>query len=167
MNLQRMTPAHAKRPVLVGAALLCFAAAAILTPSDVRSQLDIRPRDSLTPPEPRIEPPLTPVVPAGDAFAPRVAVEDDSRPVAPLPALALPHALPHAVSVLPRAVPITRVTAIATGSHPTAIIESDRFARVVTIGDPVAGSAVAAIDDDGIQLANGRRLAIEPTAPTP
>jgi hypothetical protein len=154
---------------LVAAALLCFAAAAVLSPSDVRSQLDVRRRDTVVEQTPRLELPLAPIAPAGDAFAPRAGVDDDAPPTTPAPPpLRLPQ-LPQIGLRLPSAAPVThmRVTAIATGSQPTAIVENGGTARVVTIGDALDGSTIAAIQDDAIRLVNGRSLSLEPAAHTP
>jgi len=168
MNQRRMTLAGTKRPLVVGAAILCFAAAGVLTPSDVRSQLDVPRRGAGIEPATRLMPPLAPVLPDRDAFVPRAVVDDDPRPVllkvpppnAPrLPASAIP---PRGVSL-----PVTHVLAIATGSHPTAIIENGGTERLVTTGDAIDGSEIATIQDDSIQLVDGRRLSLEPVAHTP
>ena len=163
-----MTLARTKRPLVVGAAILCFAAAGVLTPSDVRSQLDGARPETHIEPATLSSPPLVPVLPSGDAFAPRVAVADDSRPALPK---MLPPSMPRlpAAAVAARGVPmsVTRVLAIATGSHPTAIVEDGGSERLVTIGDPLDGSEIAAMQDDSIQLKNGRRLSLEPAGHAP
>jgi hypothetical protein len=169
MNQRRLTLARARRPLLGVAALLCFAAAAVLAPSDVRSQLDPARHDITAEPAPHAETPLTPIVPAGDAFAPRAVVDDDARPAPPQPpALRLPR-LPQAGLPIASTVPVMhlRITAIATGAHPTAIVEDGGDARLVAIGDALDGSRITAIGDDAIALANGRRLSLEPAVAAP
>jgi hypothetical protein len=95
-------------------------------------------------------------------------VDDDPPPVR-LPAPVLPPLRAVRPSfeqrghmVLERGAAVTRVTAIATGTYPTAIVESGGTPRIVNVGDPLDGSTIAAIEDDAIQLANGRRLYLEP-----
>jgi hypothetical protein len=168
MNQRRTMLARTKRPLVVGAAILCFAAAGVLTPSDVRSQLDLHQHETGVEPAAGVRPPLEPVLPARDAFAPRAVVDDDPRPVLPkvtpmnVPRLPAPATLPRGVSV-----PATHILAIATGSHPTAIVENSGSERLVTIGDPIDGSDIATIQDDSIRLEDGRRLLLEPAAHTP
>jgi hypothetical protein len=164
-----MTLARAKRLSFGAAALLCFAAAIVLTPSSVRSQLTGHHIDAGAEPSPRAEASLAAVVPAGDAFAPRADSDEEPRPAlsAPPPPLRLPQ-LPQTRVQSPNLVPPhPRITAIATGSNPSAIVEDGGTARIVIVGDPLAGSTISAIGDDGIRLTNGRRLSLEPGTPTP
>jgi hypothetical protein len=165
MNLRRPTLVRAKRNLLVAGALLCFAAAGVLTPSDVRSQLDVRRHDPVVEPVARPEAPLAAILPDGDAFAPR-AEADDTVPASPPPRLPV---LPRSAAPLSAAPasPRTRVTAIATGRDPSAIVEQNGSVRAVTIGDALDGSTVTAIEDDRIALANGRHLSLEPLDPQP
>ena len=162
--------ARARRALLGIAALLCFAGAIVLTPSDVRSQLNLRSHDQLAEPAPLLVQPLAALAPAGDAFAPRAIVEDEPRPPVPAdPPLRLPR-LAGNVLQMPRMAPHLaplHVTAVATGSDPTAIVESGGVPRVVTIGDSLDGSTITAIDDDGIRLSGNRRLSLEAGAGKP
>jgi hypothetical protein len=154
---------HRKRLLCASAGFCCFAAAIVLTPSDVRSQ-------SGAPQPPRMEPPvaapaqLAPVAPARDAFAPRIAVPDDAEPPVPVPVARIVPAMPPtgtlgAPALAARA---TRVTAIAIGSHPVALIERDGDARAITIGDRIGSARVTAIDEATVTLNDGTHLGISP-----
>ena len=164
------------RSVLVAGSIACFASAVFLWPggdafadagdafadAGVRSQPDVRPRERSLIAAPRPEPSLAAIAPEGDAFAPRAAVDDDPPPLRP-PAPVLPplHAVRPLAVLEQRSAAPTRVTAIATGMHPTAVVEIGGVPRIVTAGDPLDGSTVAAIGDDAIRLADGRRLRLE------
>jgi hypothetical protein len=169
MTQQTISRAHARRS-LVASALLCFAAAIVLTPGGVRSQLAVRQLEIAEAP-PHVEPPLTAIAPAGDAFAPRANLDEELHPALPAtPRLLLPQ-LPRTPQIGLR-IPVVqpprlRVTAIATGSHPSAIVDDGGTARVFSLGDPLAGSSISAISDDGIRLTNGRHLSLDPGVPTP
>jgi hypothetical protein len=153
--MQRNTNLVSSRTLLAGCALACFALAFALTPSDVRSQRNQRRNAPTFASAPRFPATLRPVAPAGDAFAPRFTVEDDA------PAPARPSAR-LAASLRP--LDPGRVTAIATGSRPTAIVEGGSGARAVFVGDPLSGSRVSAIADNAVRLADGRRLTLDPAA---
>ena len=165
-----MTPArppdHAKRMLLGAGALACFAAAIVLTPSDVRSQLDAGRHNAAAEPAPRAEPAVAAIAPRNDAFAPRAEIEDE-RP--PGPPTALAPALPRLPgSAARQAAAATRVTAIATGILPTAIVlDGGGAAHAFTVGDSLDGSHITAIDPSAITLANGRRLTLETGGTTP
>jgi hypothetical protein len=169
MTQRTITRACARR-FLVAAALSCFAAAIVLTPSGARSQLALRPHDAAEA-GPRVEPSLVAIAPARDAFAPRANLDEELHPaLLPKPPMPLPQLprTPQTTLHLPAAQPPqTRVTAIATGSSPSAIVDDGGAARVVTIGDPLAGSIVSTINEDGIRLVNGRHLSLEPGTPAP
>lgn len=161
-----MTPrlpqlARSKRSLLGAAALICYAAAIVLEPSDVRSQLGHSDRKARVPLEAHADPLPAPVAPEGDAFAPRVTVDDDPHPAAPAPSLPPLPRLLAAPAAPPRPLPATRVTAIATGTAPTAVIDSGGTPRVVGVGDALDDSTIERIDEDGLELANGRRLLLE------
>ena len=82
----------------------------------------------------------------------------------PLPAAppAPPRPIRAAVAVAAQLSPL-RVTAIATGAQPTAIVErTGEPPRVVTAGDAIDGTAVESIGEDAVVLGNGRRLLLEP-----
>jgi hypothetical protein len=159
-----MTFAHDKRPLFAAAALLCYAAAIILAPTGARSQLDSRTRVADVA-ETRIEPAPRAIAPERDAFAPRASVEDDPPPVLPTPPPQLPRLpVPHVVPAMAPAAVASHVTAIVTGTHPTAIVDSTEGSRLVSIGDALDGSTVVEITDDAVMLANGKRLTLEPAA---
>jgi hypothetical protein len=58
----------------------------------------------------------------------------------------------------------TRVTAIVTGPHPYAMLETGGVHEIKGLGDPVGGVAIVAIAIDGVRLRDGRRLAVDPAA---
>jgi hypothetical protein len=157
--------AGSKRVLLAAGAVACFAAAIVLEPTDVRSQLNAARPDAIIEPAPRVETPEAAIAPQGDAFAPRAEVESDRPSGVSVPlAAALPR-LPGSPQTPSTAAAGTRVTAIATGTLPTAIVESGGSAHAVTAGDPLDGSRITAIDGRSITLANGRRLSLQPAAP--
>jgi hypothetical protein len=166
MMLQLLTFARSKRALLGAAALACYATAIVLAPSDVRSQLAVGrgagPAEGSRP----AETPLTAVAPRGDAFAPRAEVDEDRAALAGPPALA-PRRLLGQWPLQRDAMPATRVTAIATGALPSAIVESGGTAHVVTVGDALDGSQITSIDATSLTLANSRRLSLEAAAPAP
>jgi hypothetical protein len=170
MTQQRTITRACARRALVVAALLCFAAAIVLTPSDARSQLAL-PQHETAEVAPRAEPPLAVIAPAGDAFAPRANLDEELHPALlpkpPMPLPQLPRVLQAGLRLQAAPLPPTRVTAVATGSLPSAIVDDGGSARVVTVGDRLDGSVVSAISEDGIRLTNGRHLSLESGTPTP
>jgi hypothetical protein len=161
MTLRRFPLAHAKRAGLGFAALICYAAAIVLEPSDVRSQLDAGKAKAPAGVQTHADPLPAPVAPQGDAFAPRAAIDDDPRPAPALPATPQLPRLIAAPATPVRPLPVTHVTAIALGTAPTAVIDTGGTPRVVGIGDPLDGSTIERIDADGLGLANGRRFSLE------
>jgi hypothetical protein len=156
-----VTFARNKRPLFGAAALLCYAAAIVLAPAGVRSQLDSRPR----PPdvtETRIEPAPRAIAPERDAFAPRASIDDDPPPVLPAPPPLPRLPAPRVVSAIAPAPALSHVSAIVTGTQPTAIVDSAEGTRLVGLGDALDGSSVAAIANDAVVLANGKRLTLVP-----
>jgi len=167
MHLRLIPRIPSKRTICAAAALLCFAAAIVLTPSSVRSQY-AAPDISAKPALERAVPTLTPIAPERDAFAPRAVVDD--APPAPIARTAMiPPAPPlrPGMLVTRAARPSARVSAIAMGSTPTAIVETADGTRAVTAGDALAGSRITAIVPAAIELANGRRLPLTVEAPAP
>lgn len=162
--MRRYTTFSRTRRLTLGlASIACFAAALVLMPSGARSQLGVGRRDPAAAAGPRVPAGITPIAPRNDAFAPRATLDDDEPRAAvpsPPPLAPMPNAHPPLARPAQRA-PI-RVTAVATGDHPTAIIAEGGASRVVTIGDRVDGSTIGAIDDDAVVLADGRRLSLEP-----
>jgi hypothetical protein len=154
---------RSKRPLLVAASLACFAAAAVLAPTGARSQLDFQPRPSPDAAGATTAPPPVAIAPERDAFAPRAALDEDPRPPLPVPPVPLPPLRPLTVTnAPPRPVAVSRVTAIVTGAQPAAIVDTGTGLRLVTTGDALDGSTIAAIDDDGVRLTDGRRRSLEP-----
>ena len=154
---------HSNRPSLVAASLACFAAAAVLMPTGARSQLDLGPHQAPgAAPAPVVRPPAA-VAPERDAFAPRATLDEDPRSAIPVPRAPLPSLRrPAVTNPAPHPLERSRVTAIVTGAQPAAIVDAGAALRVVTAGDALDGSTITAIDDDGIRLADGRRLSLEP-----
>jgi hypothetical protein len=152
------------RALLGFCALCCFALAFALAPSDVRSAL-VRsaPPGATLQTVPRLDANLAPVAPVDDAFAPRVDVDED----VPSGVASTDVRLGAARPAMKRAgvEPAPRVTAIAIGSHPTAIVETGSVVRTVTVGDELAGSRVSAIGEDAVELADGRRIVLVPDEP--
>ncbi|HEY5348602.1 MAG TPA: hypothetical protein VIJ64_02685, partial [Candidatus Lustribacter sp.] len=135
-------------------------------PTGARSQLGVRRPAAFAEVAPRPPTPPAAVIPAGDAFAPRAGADEDVRLAIADPSGGTPPRLPGTRSLAVET-PASRVTAIATGSQPTAIVESAGTARIVTVGDPLDGSAIASIDNGAIRLTDGRRLSLEPAVPGP
>jgi hypothetical protein len=145
------------------AAIACFVAAFVLMPSDARSQLGVRPRDPAAGAAPHAQEAITPIAPRNDAFVPRATLDDDEpRSVVPSPPPLPPMANVHPAFARPATRAPVRVAAVATGIHPTAIVDEGGTPRVVTIGDRLDDSTVSAIDDDAVELADGRRFSLEP-----
>lgn len=168
MNLQFRPPARSKHTLLGAGALTCYVAAIVLAPAHVRSQLDGRLAKETVQPPARVEPLPAAVSPDGDAFAPRATIDDDPSPAPPPSA---PQPLPRLLTApnvlarpLPLPLPSTHVTAIATGTQPTAIVDSGGTTRVVGVGDALDGSTIERIDQKGIALADGRQLLLEPAS---
>jgi hypothetical protein len=63
------------------------------------------------------------------------------------------------------AVGAVNVTAVVTGSSPRALVDDGTHVRVVSIGDALAGSRIAAIDGNGVHLQNGTVLALAQESP--
>lgn len=155
---------RSERSLAAAAALACYCAAIVLAPSGVRSQFDAGRRTVVASPSARPLTPIAAVVPRGDAFAPRAVVEED-RPATIVPAA--PPGLAGIARPRPDAAARDRVSAIAIGSRPTAVVVSAGGAQIVTIGDPLGGSTITAIDASSITLRNGTRLSLEPGPDAP
>jgi hypothetical protein len=78
-----------------------------------------------------------------------------------------PFATTTAQSLAAAAQPLSaRVTALVTGAHPYALLDDAGTTRLVTLGDRVGGTTIAAISASGVRLANGRTLPLV-TDPAP
>jgi hypothetical protein len=143
--------------LIATAAVACFIGAFALTPSEVRSRI--------TPPRPVASAGAAPppsaapaAIPEGDPFAPRAA---DATVVVTPPVAPPPLALTRVGPVVPFVPPSNaRVSAIAVGAHPGALIVEGDTTQLVTVGDRFDGTTVAAIDDGGVTLGDGRRLTL-------
>jgi hypothetical protein len=129
---------------------------------------------------------------APDTTAARPARSDDARLSTQFPLATWPHGLaplpPNAgatamspLYATPGARPLSaaarslsaaaqplaaRVTALVTGPHPYALVDDGGTTRLVTLGDRIGDTMVAAISASGVRLADGRRLPLV-TAPGP
>lgn len=99
--------------------------------------------------------------PAGGAAA--VAATPSGDVPRPLPPNRGAQDLP---SGLPLGPPQARVTAVATGAHPSALLEEAGQVRLVTVGDRVGAASVSRIDAGGVHLSDGSVLALQPDAST-
>ena len=158
--------------LIAAGAVACFIGAIALTPSEVRSRLSPKldvaaATPSAFAPEPAI------VMPGGDPFAARIIEADPTPMAAPhapnpgsLPAFSLAHIGPlpanagAGMMTLGPSFTGLRVSAVVIGVHPTAIIVDGTVSRLVTVGDRVGDARVTTIDASGIDLSDGRRLAL-------
>ena len=138
--------AASSRALFVAAAIVCFSAAFLTTPSAVRSQFGQRSNGPIVAPAPKRSVVPSVVVPAlRDPFVPQLVAGELSQ-------------------IDARRHPIrstTRVTAIATGTQPIALVESGGETRAVTIGDPLDASRISGIAGNTVVLANGVRLSLD------
>jgi hypothetical protein len=97
---------------------------------------------------------LSPIAAVADPFVPRITSED--APPRPFPSA---RASDHEAL---RAQPPIRVTAIATGAQPSAIVEIGTSVEAVNAGDVLDGAVVTSISADGLELSDGRRVRLVP-----
>ncbi len=154
---QRRFRLNVSRIAVTLGATACFAAAFALVPSTVRSQLAPA-QGAVAIPAPSVEPPLLPIAPVADPFVPRLAFADEHER-APAPPLRLPRA--------PKVQPAIRVSAIATGARPSAIVEIGSSVEAVGTGDVVDGALVTSITPEALELSDGRRFLLVPARPAP
>ncbi len=100
--------------------------------------------------------------PPGAAMPPMPQVPP--LPTIPATLLALPPNAGAAHAPLPFATTTARVTAVVTGEHAFALVDEAGTTRLVTVGDRVAGDAVAAITAAGVRLEHGRLLTVTPAS---
>ena len=55
-----------------------------------------------------------------------------------------------------------RVSAIVTGAHPYAMLETGGMHLIKGVGDRIDGFAIISIEFDGVRLQNGQRLTVDP-----
>ncbi|HTW83420.1 MAG TPA: hypothetical protein VMD91_05050 [Candidatus Sulfotelmatobacter sp.] len=156
------------RTALAASGALCVAGAFVTSPLVARGGVAgdrfASAAFALTTPAP---PRVLAVRPNRDPFA---GPEGTPAP-APSAALALVPSLSAAVPVLPPNpgaggaappdVAPPRLAAIVTGARPFALVDDPRGPRIVTVGDRLDGSSVAAIGATGVRLADGRRFSLD------
>jgi hypothetical protein len=110
--------------------------------------------------DPFAEPAPPRAVPAASQAAPTPPVSGTTE--------TLPSNLPNdTIPVLPGSPPDPvaggpRVTAVVTGPHPYAMLETAGDHEIKGLGDRVGGVGIVAIDIDGVRLGDGRRLPVDP-----
>lgn len=169
----------ASRTAIVGIAAFCVVGAFALVPARARGVLDLtspqRPAfvaaPQFNPPPIAIEVERDPFESDKPAAIPTPGSRTTPSTIANAPSLAnrdigpLPSNLP--ASVIP-AVPgdpvatsqTTRVTAIVTGAHPYAMLETAGDHVIKGIGDRIGDKPIVAIDIGGVSLAGGERLTV-------
>jgi hypothetical protein len=150
------------RALLAGAGILALGAAFASAPQAAsggatprRTPLGIEPDVPVEAPV-RAELPRRDPFAGGDAGAPR-ATSTSVPPTIPV----LPPNLGARASTTAAGPTTVRVAAVVTGRRPYALIVDGDAVRIVAIGDPLRGSAVSAIDDTGVHLADGSRLLLD------
>jgi hypothetical protein len=109
--------------------------------------------------------PFAEPAPLGTLVAPPPARTLASDQTEPLPSNLANDTIPALPGSAPDPVPGSpRVTAIVTGPHPYAMLETGGVHELKGLGDPVGGVAIVAIAIDGVRLRDGRRLAVDPAA---
>lgn len=163
------------RSAIVGMSLVCVIGAVALAPARARSSDSPRPASAAPfgvsdAPVPAADIPIVRDPFTGEPSS-RSTVATAALPPASAPALPrgdvgpLPSNLANpAIPTVPAdATPAstataTRVTAIVTGAHPYAMVETAGNHEIKGIGDRIAGTPIAAIAIDGITLVGGQRL---------
>lgn len=176
----------ASRAAFAGAALAAYAAAFAAAPIVARGSAAA---DALTaPPSPSPAPsPFAVVLPRRDPFAggvpplrraavgppdpsaaaTRSAYAGPAGLLVPFIAPGSPGMVPPSTVTLPSGVAGARVTAVATGTHASALVEENGATRMVRVGDALAGDRVGAIGTDGVRLERGTLLPLPRFTSTP
>ena len=154
------------RTVLAALSLASFGGAFALMPLGARGAAGDGPAAViLATPAPPVQREAA-VVPSRDPFA----GPDPAKSAAPSSAIA---ALPSVPGPLPPNLgaqggqvpgpppPLARVTAIATGAHPSALVEEAGNVRLIGLGDKLAGASVDAIDASGVHLSDHTTLGLD------
>jgi hypothetical protein len=159
------------RAVLALAGIIALAAAFAGAPLVARGGARAVPLLSTRAADPPIAPPDAATVPNRDPFE---GGDDERRatgaaraslpPVPSIP-LALPALPPNAGAAGEFAAGGPRLAAVATGSHPYALVTDGASIRIVSIGVPLGNSVVTAIDGGGLRLADGTRLMFDRDSP--
>lgn len=112
--------------------------------------------------DPFAMPTATQTQPAHDVSLPPPARRFAGDEIEPLPSNVGDDAIPAVPGSVPQsASDAGRVTAVVTGAHPYAMVNTRGVHEIKGIGDLVDGSAVIAIDMTGIRLQNGTRLTVD------
>ncbi|MBV8644918.1 MAG: hypothetical protein JO225_13515 [Candidatus Eremiobacteraeota bacterium] len=153
------------RTVLAALSLASFGGAFALMPLGARGAAGDGPAAVvLATPAPPVQREAA-VVPSRDPFA----GPDPAKSAAPSSTIAalptVPGALPPNLGAqggpLPAPPPLARVTAIATGAHPSALVEEAGNVRLIGLGDKLAGASVDAIDAAGVHLSDHTTLGLD------
>ena len=152
------------RALLALAGIIALAAAFAGTPLVARGGARVVPLIAAPVPDPPRAPAYAATVPDRDPFA---GGDDESTatpsaraslpPIPPIPALP-PNAGAAGVAFV---APGPRLAAVATGSHPYALVADGDSIRIVSVGEPLASSVVTSIDAAGLRLADGTRLTLD------
>jgi hypothetical protein len=103
--------------------------------------------------------PLLVVTPRRDPFSGEIP----EPKVAPsIPASSFPPIAPPPTPPVPSA-GVTRVTALVTGEHASAVLEENGRTRIVVPGDTIEGMRVVTVDVAGVHLADGVTLPVVPS----
>jgi hypothetical protein len=156
------------RALLALAGIIALAAAFAGTPLIARGGASAVPLVAARAADPSFAPAGAATVPNRDPFA----GGDDELRATPAARASLPPipSIPSALAALPPnagaagvefAAPGPRLAAVATGSHPYALVTDGASIRIVSVGEPLAGSVVTAIDGAGLRLADGTRLGLD------
>ena len=155
------------RAALGVASLASFAAAFALAPLGPRGAADARVRTVALTASRSPAARTVAVVPVRDPFSGGASPKPSPTSVtalAPIPAV--PGPLPANVGAAEASAAIApasvRVTAIATGAHPSALVSDGATVRLIGLGDRIAGATVAAIDAGGLHLSDRTTLALDP-----
>jgi hypothetical protein len=119
--------------------------------ADAIAMVPIR-RDPFAEPEPPA--PLVAAVPARTLAGSNVE---------PLPSNLASDTIPELPGTPPGATAsLAHVTAVVTGPHPYALLDSGGVHEIKGLGDRVGSAAIAAINFDGVRLNDGERLLVDP-----
>jgi hypothetical protein len=169
----------ASRTAIVGIAAFSLVGAFALVPARARGAVDLSsPQQVAFVAAPQFDPPPIAIeierdpfesgkpaaIPTPESGAPASTLASASslanRDIGPLPSN-LPASIIPAVPGDPGATSqSTRVTAIVTGAHPYAMLETAGDHVIKGIGDRVGGKPIVAIDIRGVSLAGGERLSV-------
>jgi hypothetical protein len=162
------------RGAIVALSALCVVGILALAPVGVRSSIE----------DVHVQPPPLAVT-AADRTGPVVAIQRDpfTEPIAsvapasaevarasggqgalgPLPSNLSSDTIPAVPGTSPNSSDAApRVSAIVTGAHPYAMLETGGMHLIKGVGDRIDGFAIISIEFDGVRLQNGQRLTVDP-----